>query len=141
MKMMDDRRLARYREKIEYIIEALEQIPEKPEKPIEISGTFYNLHTSIESAMDIIAMLIKDLGFRVEDDYSNIERLVELKIIDKDLGEKLKMCNGLRNWLVHRYNRIDTKIVLESIDDIKAILIKFIEKIEGILNEIFTEKD
>ena len=134
-------RINRYHEKIEYIIEALEQIPEKPERPIEISGTFYNLHTSIESAMDIIAMLLKDLGFRVEDDYSNIEKLVELKIIDEKLGEKLKMCNGLRNWLVHRYNRVDTKIVLRSVDEVKDILMKFIERIEGVLNEIFAEKD
>ena len=134
-------RINRYREKIEYIIEALEQIPEKPERPIEISGTFYNLHTSIESAMDIIAMLLKDLGFRVEDDYSNIEKLVELKVIDKKLGEKLKMCNGLRNWLVHRYNRIDTKIVLDSVDEVKEILMEFIERVEGVLNEIFAEKD
>jgi uncharacterized protein YutE (UPF0331/DUF86 family) len=52
--------------------------------------------------MDIIAKLLKDLGFRVEDDYSNnIEKLVELKIIYEKLGEKLKMCNSLRNWLVH----------------------------------------
>ena len=134
-------RINRYREKIEYIIEALEQIPEKPERPIEISGIFYNLHTSIESAMDIIAMLLKDLGFRVEDDYSNIEKLVELKVIDKKLGEKLKMCNGLRNWLVHRYNRIDTKIVLDSVDEVKEILMEFIERVEGVLNEIFAEKD
>jgi uncharacterized protein YutE (UPF0331/DUF86 family) len=131
----------RYREKIEYIIEALEQIPEKPERPIEISGTFYNLHTSIESAMDIIAMLLRDLGFRVEDDYSNIEKLVELKVIDEKLGEKLKMCNGLRNWLVHRYNRIDMKIVLDSVDEVKEILMEFIERVEGVLNEIFAEKD
>ena len=134
-------RINRYREKIEYIIEALEQIPEKPERPIEISGTFYNLHTSIESAMDIIAMLLRDLGFRVEDDYSNIEKLVELKVIDEKLGEKLKMCNGLRNWLVHRYNRIDMKIVLDSVDEVKEILMEFIERVEGVLNEIFAEKD
>jgi len=86
-------------------------------------------------------MLLKDLGFRVEDDYSNIEKLVELKVIDEELGEKLKTCNGLRNWLVHRYNRIDTKIVLESVDEVKGILMKFIERVEGILNEIFVEKD
>jgi len=117
---MEKDRVNRYREKIEYIIEALEQIPEKPERPIEISGTFYNLHTSIESAMDIITMLLRDLGLRVEDDYSNIEKIVELKVIDEELGEKLK--NGLRNWLVHRYNRVDTKIVLDSVDEIKGIL-------------------
>jgi len=31
-------RKERYREKIEYIIEALSEIPPNPEKPIEISG-------------------------------------------------------------------------------------------------------
>ncbi len=79
--------------------------------------------------MDIIAMLLKDLGLRVEDDYLNIEKLVELKVIDEKLGERLKMCNGLRNWLVHRYNKIDTKIVLESVDDVKETLTKLIEKV------------
>jgi len=43
-------RLNRYREKIKYIIEALENIPESPERLIEISETFYYLLTSIESA-------------------------------------------------------------------------------------------
>ncbi len=45
------------------------------------------------------------------------------------------MCNGLRNWLV------DTKIVFESVDDMKETLMKLIEKVEGVLNEIFAEKD
>ncbi|WP_290723459.1 hypothetical protein [Archaeoglobus sp.] len=42
----------------------MNEIPQNPEKPIEISGTFYNLLTAIESAMDISAMLVKDLGKR-----------------------------------------------------------------------------
>ncbi len=133
-------RINRYREEIEYIIESLEQIPDKPEKPIEISGTFYNLHTSIESAMDIIAMLVKDLGQRVEDDYTNIEKLVELNVVDKELAEKLRMCNGLKNWLVHRYNKVDTKLVLDSVSEVKEILLKFVERIEGVLN-VFTKTD
>lgn len=67
-----------------------------------MSGVFYNLLTPIESAMDLCAMLVKDLGKRVEDDYSNVEILYELGVIDKELAENLKMCNGLRNWLVQR---------------------------------------
>lgn len=54
-------------------------------------------------------MHLKDLGFRVEDDYSNIEKLVE-HVIDEELGEKLKMCNGLRNRLIYRYNRITNRV-------------------------------
>lgn len=51
-----------------------------------MSGVFYNLLTSIESAMDLCAILVKDLGKRVEDDYSNVEILYELVFIDKELA-------------------------------------------------------
>lgn len=129
-------RINRYREKIEYIIESLENIPENPERPIEISGTFYNLLTSIEAAMDISAMLVKDLGSIVEDDYTNLEKLEELGVVDSELGKKLKKCNGLRNWLVHRYNRVDSKLVLESVDEVKDTLIRFVEKVENVLKKI-----
>ncbi|MEM1670431.1 MAG: DUF86 domain-containing protein [Archaeoglobaceae archaeon] len=130
---LDPMRKERYREKIEYILEALDEIPEEPKRPIEVSGTFYNLLTSIESAMDVCAMLVKDLGKRVEDDYSNIEILHELGILDKELAEKLKTCNGLRNWLVHRYNKLDKKIVLESVDKVRETLIEFIRRVEHVL--------
>ncbi|MEM2409886.1 MAG: DUF86 domain-containing protein [Thermofilaceae archaeon] len=126
-------RFHRYKEKIEYIIEALSEIPERPERPIEVSGTFYNLLTSIEAAMDICAMLVKDLGRRVEDDYTNIEYLREIGVIDEELATKLKMCNGLRNWLVHRYNRLDKKLVLESVDRVKETLFEFIRRVENAL--------
>ncbi|MEM0309105.1 MAG: DUF86 domain-containing protein [Thermofilaceae archaeon] len=126
-------RFQRYKEKIEYIIEALSEIPERPERPIEVSGTFYNLLTSIEAAMDICAMLVKDLGRRVEDDYTNIEYLREIGVIDEELATKLKMCNGLRNWLVHRYNRLDKKLVLESVDRVKETLFEFIRRVENAL--------
>ncbi|AEA47968.1 type VII toxin-antitoxin system HepT family RNase toxin [Archaeoglobus veneficus] len=129
-------RINRYKEKIEYILEALNEIPPEPEKPIEISGTFYNLLTAIEAAMDIAAMLVKDLGKRVEDDYSNIDILAEIGVIDNKLAEMLKMCNGLRNWLVHRYNRIDTRLVLESVEEVRETLTKYIEKVERVLDEI-----
>jgi len=134
-------RISRYKEKIEYILEALSEIPPEPEKPIEISGTFYNLLTAIEAAMDIAAMLVKDLGKRVEDDYSNIDTLAEIGVIDNKLAEMLKMCNGLRNWLVHRYNRINTRLVLESVEEVRETLTKYIEKVEHVLDEIESRPD
>ncbi len=129
-------RRERYLEKIEYIVEALSEIPERPETPIEVSGVFYNLLTSIESAMDISAMLVKDFGERVEDDYSNVEMLKELGIIDEELAEGLKRCNGLRNWLVHRYNRVDKELVLSSVEEVKALLLRFIQRVEDVLEKI-----
>ncbi|MEM4805981.1 MAG: DUF86 domain-containing protein [Thermofilaceae archaeon] len=87
----------------------------------------------MEAAMDICAMLVKDLGRRVEDDYTNIEYLREIGVIDEELATKLKMCNGLRNWLVHRYNRLDKKLVLESVDRVKETLFEFIRRVENAL--------
>ncbi|MEM0024660.1 MAG: DUF86 domain-containing protein [Thermofilaceae archaeon] len=87
----------------------------------------------MEAAMDTCAMLVKDLGRRVEDDYTNIEYLREIGVIDEELATKLKMCNGLRNWLVHRYNRLDKKLVLESVDRVKETLFEFIRRVENAL--------
>lgn len=85
--------------------------------------------------MDISAMLVKDLGRRVEDDYGNIETLQEIGIIDEKMAERLKMCNGLRNWLVHRYSRVDRQLVLNSVEEVKEILIEFIKRVEDVLEK------
>ena len=45
--------------------------------------------------MDVVAMLLKDMGEAVEDDYSNITRLSEIGIISMDLADRLRKCNGL----------------------------------------------
>lgn len=86
--------------------------------------------------MDIVAMLVKDLGKKVEDDYHNIETLTDLGIIDSNLADSIKMCNGLRNWIVNRYNGVDTTLVLESIDEVRDTLFTFIERVEGVLDEL-----
>ena len=132
---MDESRLARYREKMEYVVDALESIRE-PRTQLELSGVFYNLITSIEASMDLIAMLLRDLGERVEDDYTNVDKLVELGILSEELGESLKKCNGLRNWLVHRYNRVDQELVMESVEEVKEALYSLLRRLEEILNEI-----
>ncbi len=132
---MDESRLARYREEMEYVVDALESIRE-PRTQLELSGVFYNLITSIEASMDLIVMLLRDLGERVEDDYTNVDKLVELGILSEELGESLKKCNGLRNWLVHRYNRIDQELVMESVEEVKEALYSLLRRLEEILNEI-----
>ncbi len=132
---MDESRLARYREKMEYVIDALESIRE-PRTQLELSGVFYNLITSIEASMDLIAMLLRDLGERIEDDYTNVDKLVKLGILSDELGESLKKCNGLRNWLVHRYNRVDPELVMESVEEVKETLYSLLRRLEEVLNEI-----
>ncbi len=127
---MKEERTVRYREKIDYIVSNLEDIPEEPEGELEIRGIFYNLHTSIEAAMDLVAMILKDKGSKIEDDYRNIEALEESGAITGQLAEGLKKCNGLRNYLVHRYNKMDEDIALGSVGDVRKVLYDFIEVVE-----------
>lgn len=127
---MKEERTVRYREKIDYIVSNLEDMPEEPEGELEIKGVFYNLHTSIEAAMDLVAMSLKDKGRKIEDDYRNIEALEESGAITGQLAEGLKKCNGLRNYLVHRYNKMDENIALGSVAEVRKILYDFIEVVE-----------
>ena len=82
-------RIEQYSRKIEYILTSLEKM-NFPESERDVYALFYLIHTSIESAMDITAMLVRDLGSMPKDDYENIETLHEKGLIDKDLAENLK---------------------------------------------------
>jgi len=85
---------------------------------------------AVESTMDIIAMICKDIGIPPRDDYMNIESLKELEIINRDLMERLVEANGLGNRLVHHYNKLDDKIAFESIRELVDSLLKFVEVVE-----------
>ena len=39
--------------------------------------SLYSLQLCVDIAMDVVAMLTKDIGIVVEDDYTNIQRLLE----------------------------------------------------------------
>lgn len=89
-------------------------------------AVLYSLQICIETAMDISAMRIKDLGLVVEDDYSNIEKLIGNKIIKLEEGDLLKKFNGIRNAIAHKYDRLDMMIIEEAIsklDDFSDVVL------------------
>lgn len=133
---MEDLRLKRYRDKIQHIFNYIQELPIEPRNELEKRGIFYSLQTSIEAMIDLIAMVVKDRGIQVKDDNLNISEVVKLRRLNPELGEKLKKANGLRNIIVHRYNEVDEQIILDSVEEIKTLLINWIDIIEGILNEI-----
>jgi len=133
---MDELRSKRYRDKIQHIFDYIQELPLEPKNELEKRGIFYSLQTSIEAMVDLIAMLVKDLGIQVKDDNINISEIVKVRNLDFELGEKLKKANGLRNIIVHRYNEIDEQIILESVEEVKDLLLRWIEIIEECINEI-----
>lgn len=133
---MDELRSKRYRDKVQHIFDYIQELPLEPKNELEKRGIFYSLQTSIEAMVDLIAMLVKDLGIQVKDDSINISEIVKVRNLDFELGEKLKKANGLRNIIVHRYNEIDEQIILESVEEVKDLLLRWIEIIEECINEI-----
>lgn len=129
---MDPERRIRYKEKIAYIIESLEEAEQVMPNPsgIILKGVYFDLSTAIESAMDIIAMLCRDFGIIPRGDYENISALKERQFIDERLAESLTKCNGMRNFIVHQYNGINKKIVLESFSKVKQNLLELVKIIE-----------
>ena len=131
------KRLQRYRQKINFIAEKIGSISKKIDSPLATDATLYRVQTAIDAAMDLVAMLVKDNGLEVSDDYSNIKKLFNAKIIGEKLSEDLAMLNGLRNAIVHKYNSFEEETVLENIDEITGVLEDFLEKVENELKTIF----
>ncbi|MFW5952934.1 MAG: HepT-like ribonuclease domain-containing protein [Candidatus Natronoplasma sp.] len=58
----------------------------------------------------MIAMKVKHMDLVVEDDYSNIEKLVDEGIIDEEEANLSRRFNGVRNAVVHEYDKSDIEI-------------------------------
>ena len=100
----------------------------------------YALQVCVDVVMDVAAMTTKDLGLVVEDDYTNIEKLEREKVLTSEEAELIRRFNGLRNAIVHKYNRLDLVAVQEGLDNIEALYVvldKLVEVVElkGALEE------
>lgn len=127
-------RRQRYLDKLEKFEEEFEFI-EKHEIKNDVSrrALFYSLQVSVDVAMDIIAMLTKDMGLVVQDDYRNIQRLQDKGILSEDEASLLRRFNGIRNAVVHKYDDLDQTIIEEALDktrDLYKILIKISKQYE-----------
>ncbi|MEF8874963.1 MAG: DUF86 domain-containing protein [Candidatus Thermoplasmatota archaeon] len=90
-------------------------------------AVLYSLQVCVEVTTDIIAMKVKDIGLVVEDDYSNIEKLMDQGIITEEEANLLRRFNGVRNAVVHKYDKLDIDIIkkaLDKIDELSDIVYK-----------------
>ncbi|MCT8337548.1 DUF86 domain-containing protein [Methanoculleus sp. Afa-1] len=80
---------------------------------------------AVEAAADICALTRRSLDSSAQDDYSNVDYLVERGIVPAGLGQSLKEANGLRNRLVHEYDGINDRIAYASIARLTEALREF----------------
>ena len=85
------------------------------------------------ASLDLVAMMCKDLGIQPQDDYSNLERLDDLEEGSKKV---LIEANGLRNHLVHRYNKRDDLLALDSMKGLLSGIMAFGEEVEAWLEKM-----
>ncbi len=141
---MDTDRLNRYKEKIDIIEKRIQEAEEwsniSSDKFVQDErtklATYKAFQEIAESCMDIIAMACKDVKILPKDDYTNIEKLsVKLKL-DK---QALQEVNGLRNRLIHRYNKTDDLIALQSIKELLPEVNRFIEVVKKWIKSLLTK--
>ncbi len=136
---MEKDRIKRYEEKIEIILDRKMDIEEwiaPYEEDISIKdkmarfAVYKAMQEAVEASLDIAAMVVKDIGKLPKDDYTNVEILAENKIIDDTLAKVLNEANGLRNIVVHSYNKIDDIRAFQSIKNITPHFERFSEVIK-----------
>ena len=135
-------RIDRYKSKLEFIIDKITNLPQDlNQNEFLIDALFYRLQVSIDASMDVIAMLCKDLGITVKDDYHNLEELEKLNIFPLNLINELRRWNGLRNAVVHKYNKIEEQLIIDERKNVRKSLELFVKKTEEVINEkIFNNK-
>jgi uncharacterized protein YutE (UPF0331/DUF86 family) len=136
-------RASRYKDKLSLISKRVEQIEswlslDSPEEFLEDDKTrlasYKAFQETVEACLDIVAMMGKDSGILPKDDYSNLENLEELHEATKKV---LIEANGLRNHLVHRYNKMDDLLALESMKALLSGIQAFCAEVEAWIEKMF----
>ncbi len=128
-------RRKRYLEKLEVFEEEMEFIEAKAKTLVVADDVtkralLYALEVCVDVVLDVVAMATKDLGLTVEDDYTNVEKLEKEKMLTKKESELIRRFNGLRNAVVHKYNRLDLDAVQRGLNKIE-VLYEVLDKLVG----------
>jgi len=79
-------------------------------------GIYKRIESSIQEILNICAIINTDLKLGVPSNKEDIiNALIEKKIVSAKLGQKIKELKGFRNFLVHRYGKIEDPIAFKNI--------------------------
>ena len=131
---MNEKIEERIMEKMEILIDRIEFINENisdemVENRILKKALYKEFQEAIEAMRDICALIRRGLNSSAKDDYTNIDFLVEKKVIDSKTGKKMKEANGLRNRLVHEYDGLNDMLAYESMKELVNHLKSFSQEV------------
>ncbi len=100
-------------------------------------GTERLLQELVEAAIDINTHLLAQQGRPVPDDaFSGFLALGEAGVLTKELAEVLAPAAGLRNRLVHEYDVVDDRLVLEAVRAAQKDMPRYVAAVEEWLRGI-----
>lgn len=110
-----------------------DQFLQKPKVTLLIERA---LHLALESALDLVDMLINTYRLRKAETYRHGVRYIqEAKIISYEFSKKLEELAGFRNILVHGYIELDPEKVYTHWREDPTILREFIAAVKQYLKK------
>lgn len=90
------------------------------------------LQLIVENMVDINSIIIAEMNHvPPKDYYSSFEIVGELGIIPPEFAKELAPCTGMRNRLVHEYDKIQDEIVFQSIKPVIKMVNPYMEFIKN----------
>lgn len=86
----------------------------------------------IEAVIGLCFIFIREKNFKMPEDEEKVFDILEQnQIISKELTEKLKEIKGMRNFIIHQYEKIDDELVFEAITEaLEKDVNEFIKSVE-----------
>lgn len=79
-------------------------------------GIYKKVEASIQEVINICSIINSDLKLGIPSNRDDIiDALRDNKILLKKMAEKIKELKGFRNFLVHRYGKVDDKVAFKEI--------------------------
>lgn len=93
------------------------------------------LQELIEAAIDINIQMIVETGHTIPDDYyESFIKVGKLKIISLKLAQNLAPSAGLRNRLVHEYDRLEHSMVLKAVNMAEELYSRYVKEINDYIS-------
>lgn len=125
-----------YDDKLVYIVDNLESIPNHPELIVQSGEALELVQICIRTTLDVVGMLVEELGGESKDDLSNIIHLMEGCLLPRELGRDLIGCLGVNMLLGQRFDAFDQRAVLNNIERVRETIYRFMDLVDDVLAQM-----
>ena len=114
----------------EIVPEGFEEYSVNKEKRAACERYFQKI---IEAVLDISFIVAKDNNWKIaESDDEALKILSDNGLIKNELYLKLRGAKGMRNFIVHQYDKIEDELVFEAVKgDLGKDIEEFLKKVKG----------